>query len=279
VSSVVSGRLEEIGLEEIEPGIVEDSSENRRTLANQDPRWTWERVRDEEGVPCGLLQPISPEALTLTRRSVHDRRRPLLTDSENPWSDYVHPDDYPLDVDMPWWVEMRLRTWREQATEGVPELERRPFPTRCTQLRTDNTRCWNWVGHPAKLTVCKSHTDLTREAVTKTPAYARERVLELSIDAVDTLAYLMNFADGEAVRLKASTEVLDRAGVRGGTEIDMNVSVAQADPGEQLQQKLDALKKRHEAVVIEEPELDRPALLPAEEPVDAEIVDEETEVV
>jgi hypothetical protein len=272
----VSGHLESLGFEEVEPGLIEDTHQNRRALQMQDPPWTYVRELDEEGVPCGLIRPISPEALTKTRRKVHDRRRPLLVDPDDPWSDYVHPDDYPLDVEMPWWVDMRLRTWREQAAAGVPESERRRFPIRCTQLRTDNTRCWNWVGHPDKLSVCKAHSDQTREAVLKTPAYARERVLELSVDAVDTLAHLMNFAVGEAVRLKASTEVLDRAGVRGGTEIDMNVTVGETDPAQALQDRLRTLAKRAEVIVTEEPDAERPAL-PAVEIVDAEIVDDEAE--
>ena len=35
----------------------------------------------------------------------------------------------------------------------------------------------------------------------------------------------MNSATSEPVRLKASTEILDRAGVRGGIELDGNINV------------------------------------------------------
>lgn len=277
MSEDVSGRLEEMGLEEVEPGIILDTLENRRRLKMEEAVWDWERLRDEDGELTGLIRPLTPESRTLGRHSPHHIRRPILVDPENPWSDYVHPDDYPLDVWMPWWVEMRLRSWREQASEGVPEPERRRFPIRCTQLRTDNTRCWQWAGNPDKVTHCKSHVPQTREALSKTPLYARERLVEASVNAVDNLIYLSDHADGEAVRLKANTEILDRVGVRAGVEIDMNVSVSASDPGEQLQAKLDALRKRHEAVVEEVPELDRPALESADV-VEAEIV-EETEVV
>jgi hypothetical protein len=36
---------------------------------------------------------------------------------------------------------------------------------------------------------------------------------------------MMEFAESEPVKLKAATEILDRAGVRGGMEIDTNVSL------------------------------------------------------
>jgi hypothetical protein len=36
---------------------------------------------------------------------------------------------------------------------------------------------------------------------------------------------LMENAESEPVKLKAATEILDRAGVRGGIEIDSNVSI------------------------------------------------------
>ena len=36
---------------------------------------------------------------------------------------------------------------------------------------------------------------------------------------------MMEFAESEPVKLKAATEILDRAGVRGGMEIDTNISL------------------------------------------------------
>ena len=46
------------------------------------------------------------------------------------------------------------------------------------------------------------------------------------------------------VQLKASTEVLDRVGVRGGTEIDVKVEDGSADPAEALQVRLEQLRER-----------------------------------
>jgi hypothetical protein len=280
MSEVVSGRLEAMGLEEVEPGIILDTIENRRLLKSQTEEegvWDWERVRDEDGQLTGYLRPLSPEERTRSRKSVHEIRKPLLVEPDNPWSDYLHPDDYPLDAWMPWWVEMRLRGWREQEAEGVPEEERRPFPVRCTQLRTDNTRCWNWAGNPDKIKLCKSHVPQTREALIQTPAYARERLLEASVAAVDNIIYLAEHADGEAVRLKANTEILDRSGVTSRTEIDINATVVQTDPAELLKEKLETLRKRHTPEVTEETADGSLPELTAGKPADvveAEIIEE-----
>jgi hypothetical protein len=43
--------------------------------------------------------------------------------------------------------------------------------------------------------------------------------------AVDMLEDLMENAESEPVKLKAATEILDRAGVRGGIEIDSTVNL------------------------------------------------------
>jgi hypothetical protein len=43
--------------------------------------------------------------------------------------------------------------------------------------------------------------------------------------AVDMLEDMMLNAESEPVKLKAATEILDRAGVRGGVELDTNVNI------------------------------------------------------
>ena len=44
----------------------------------------------------------------------------------------------------------------------------------------------------------------------------------------------MNSAVSEPVRLKASTEILDRAGVRGGIELDGNINVTDQRPAAEI---------------------------------------------
>jgi hypothetical protein len=48
----------------------------------------------------------------------------------------------------------------------------------------------------------------------------------------------MESAQSEPVRLKASTEILDRAGVRGGVEIDVGVDVTVRSPHEIIKERL-----------------------------------------
>jgi len=283
MSVQVAGQLEALGFDEIEPGIVEDSTLNRRrlmALTTDEGAWAWERVVAEDGSSTGLIRAISPELRSIRREEVAERRAPILSDPKDPWSDYVHPDEYPLDIDLPYWVEMRLRKWREDEAAGIPESDRRRFPTRCVQLRTDNTRCWLWVNKPDESPRCSKHLGITSEAVERNPAYARMRVLEASTDAVDNLVYLMHYADGEAVRLKASTEILDRAGVSGKTDVDINLNVSQADPSEALAERLRDLAKRNAAAVTQEPDtLETPQLeqAPADEIIEVEIIEEEAE--
>jgi hypothetical protein len=56
---------------------------------------------------------------------------------------------------------------------------------------------------------------------------ARDRIQQAAVTAADVIEYLLDSADSEQVRLKAATEILDRAGVRAGFEIDANLT---ADP-------------------------------------------------
>jgi hypothetical protein len=48
----------------------------------------------------------------------------------------------------------------------------------------------------------------------------------------------MESAQSEPVRLKASTEILDRAGVRGGVEIEVGMDVTVRSPHEIIQERL-----------------------------------------
>jgi hypothetical protein len=51
----------------------------------------------------------------------------------------------------------------------------------------------------------------------------------------------METAQSEPVRLKAATEILDRAGVRGGVEIDVGVDVSLRSPADIIAERLQRL--------------------------------------
>lgn len=59
---------------------------------------------------------------------------------------------------------------------------------------------------------------------------ARRKLIQAAPYAVDVLEELMETAESEPVRLKASTEILDRAGVRAGMDISVDVEVNDARP-------------------------------------------------
>lgn len=59
---------------------------------------------------------------------------------------------------------------------------------------------------------------------------AREKIMQSAPFAVDVLEQLMETAESEPVRLKAAESILDRAGVRGGIEIDAQVEITESRP-------------------------------------------------
>jgi hypothetical protein len=59
--------------------------------------------------------------------------------------------------------------------------------------------------------------------------------------AVDKLEELMEYAESEPVMLKAATEILDRAGVRGGVEIDTNVNIDVRPAADVINERLNRL--------------------------------------
>jgi hypothetical protein len=93
--------------------------------------------------------------------------------------------------------------------------------------------------------------------------------------AVDVLEQLMETAESEPVRLKASTEILDRAGVRAGMDISLDLEVTDArSPGQIVQERLMRLA---EGAARTQRLLDVVEAARAEEDVqDAEVVEEST---
>lgn len=95
-------------------------------------------------------------------------------------------------------------------------------------------------------TVCIKHggrLDSVRQHAEAVVESARLRLIDRSDEAVDWLLDLGRNSTSDAVRLKAATEVLDRSGVKGGIEVDVNVTHT-ADPAELLRERLATLRKR-----------------------------------
>jgi hypothetical protein len=92
--------------------------------------------------------------------------------------------------------------------------------------------------------------------------------------AVDVMEELMENAVSEPVRLKAASEILDRAGVKGGFEFDVNVEVTDArSPAQIVMERLGRLKQGAEntaALLAATTSIDD-----AEVVIDAEVEDDE----
>jgi hypothetical protein len=82
--------------------------------------------------------------------------------------------------------------------------------------------------------------------------------------AVDVLEDMMSNAESEPVKLKAATEILDRAGIRGGVELDTNVNIDVRPAASVIAERLnrlainanDAAAKLAEAGIRVQPESD-----------------------
>lgn len=135
--------------------------------------------------------------------------------------------------------------WKPTPSEPIPVV-------RCVQIKKDGERCkqWSLRGY----TKCKRHAgpgamkDGNVAQYSKAVVEAgRLRLIDEADPAIDQLVALMQPGTAEAIRLKAATEVLDRAGIRGGFEVDVEVEVRES-PAEALRKRLDELQKGADAV-------------------------------
>lgn len=131
--------------------------------------------------------------------------------------------------------------WKPTADKPVPVV-------RCVVIKKDGNRCGKWSlrGH----TKCKSHlrnADISfpnvREHMDAIIEAARMRLLDDADIAVDTLEDLLQPGTSEGIRLKAATEILDRVGVRGGFEVDVEVKDT-INPADVIKQRLETLRER-----------------------------------
>lgn len=148
--------------------------------------------------------------------------------------------------------------WMERnATPFHPTPEHPTRATRCTGVTRNGPRAGKRCGRKATLgtTICEKHganLPQVRKAAANRVNMIQLRLVGMTDDAVEVLRELMESADSGAVRLKAATEILDRSGVRGGT--DINVTVEQVETASSIvRERLEQLKKRTiEGEVVQE---------------------------
>ncbi len=220
-----------IGIEEADKGVCEDTFENRQILRRA--KLNWDPVYSTNGIPTGLIRARSQQS-TIERRILSlGEKKPIMVDPDNRNSDYLTGLDLlaeeKTDFLVPPWVIHATRLYLKEQEEGGPRSEKRqPLaqPHRCRQIKDDNIRCMLWSsGRPKDDGLCRIHLRSVKHKTSDDIERARTKLMQAAPYAVDTLEELMESAESEPVKLKAATEILDRAGVRGGIEVDTSVNI------------------------------------------------------
>lgn len=140
--------------------------------------------------------------------------------------------------------------WKPKSGKELPAL-------RCTHERDDGTRCKNFgvrgTGFNGTPSMCFIHGGSLPNVKKKAEAtllVARMRLVENTGMALDTLFELTKPGTAENIRLKAATEILDRSGIKGG--MDINVEVTQnVSLAEDIGKRLEIMRQRQLASAAE----------------------------
>ena len=239
--------LSAYGIIEIERGVCEDTFENRKLLRNG--KMGWDTVYSSNGVPTGLIQARSMEMAKERRMLSLSEKKPIMVDPDSINSDYLTGLDLlaesATDYLVPPWVIGATRMWVKEQDEPVASSKRQPtaLPARCRTIKDDGIRCMLWSsGRPKDDGLCRVHLRSVKKRPGEDIERARQKLTQAAPYAVDMLEDMMENAISEPVKLKAATEILDRAGVRGGIEFDANVKVTDDRPAAVIiQERLDRL--------------------------------------
>lgn len=266
--------LTELGIEELDKGVCEDTFENRLLLRRS--KLIWETVYYQDGTSSGLLKVRSADSTRERRIQSLSEKRPILSTPTDNNSDYLTGLDLiaeeASDYLAPPWVIHATRLYLKEQETGVLNPKRAPLaqPHRCRQIKHDGIRCMLWAsGRPKDDGLCRVHLRSLKHKTSDDIERAREKLTQSAPYAVDKLEELMLFAESEPVMLKAATEILDRAGVRGGVEIDTNVNIDVRPAADVIAERLDRLAQGAiQAAAM---------LAPENSIIDAEVVIEEKE--
>lgn len=219
-----------LGIEEVDKGICEDNYINRGILRRA--RMSWDPVYSTTGQTTGLIFARSAESRLERRLQSLAEKRPLLMVPTDNNSDYITGLDLlaeeASDYLVPPWVVNSTRLYLKEQETGVLNPKRQPLaqPHRCRHIKDDGIRCMLWgSGRPKDDGLCRIHLRSVQKKTSDDIERARAKLVQAAPYAVDMLEDLMENGESEPVKLKAATEILDRAGVRGGIEIDTSVNL------------------------------------------------------
>jgi len=136
--------------------------------------------------------------------------------------------------------------WKPSREAPVPVV-------RCRQIKKDGERCkkWSLRGYDKCIKHAGPGAQMPDGNVSKYAQAvieaARLRLVDDTDKAIDVLHDLMQPGTSEGIRLKSATEILDRAGIRGGFEIDVDVEVTD-NPADTVKARLAKLAEGAAAV-------------------------------
>ena len=249
------------GIDEVEKGVCEDSFENRSILRVH--RLNWQLIYNENGEPSGNIEVLSPEMSARRSEKTLEDRRVLLTDDRDLNSDFITEEalliEEQSDILVPLWVTAATRTWirireaRKDNPKAMPLIG--GPPTRCRAIKSDGVRCMKWcTGRVTDDGLCTVHLGTKNNNLTGAVARARARAYQAAPTAVAILEQMMESAESEQVKLKAATEILDRAGVRGGIEIEAKVELTERPADDVIRERLARLVPQVAQVINVQPQ-------------------------
>jgi hypothetical protein len=253
-ASRISEDLAFYGLTEVETGVIEDTYENRKIMRKGNMRWI--PLYDEDGEPTGTCQVLTSEMMSASSYASLEDKRVIMVDPNNLNSDYKTGINLLLEHEAkdlaPAWVIAASKFWNmvELKREELGDPNHYPSllgpPLRCTYVKADGIRCQFWTGGRHAEQFCRVHMPKAAKANINFMAKARSRLAESVVASVDELERLRDEAVSEPVRLGAAKELLDRAGIRAGFEIESTVDVNVRPASEIIESRLSELRKNME---------------------------------
>jgi hypothetical protein len=110
------------------------------------------------------------------------------------------------------------RGWKPTVAKPLPSI-------RCQHIKKDGNRCGAW-GIPGTDGRCLRHggsLPAVKKAAAMRVETARNLMMGSAVDMYDVLYSLTREGNEAGIRLKAATEILDRAGLKAGMEIAVTV--------------------------------------------------------
>ena len=269
------------GIEETDRGVCLDTFENRQALRRA--KFNWLPVYALNGVPTGLIQAISPEMQSQQRLLSLEEKKAVLSEPDDKNSDYITGygllAEIAADYIVPPWVLGATRAWAKQQNSGELAHGKKelPLPRRCKAIKDDGIRCQLWSGgRAADDGLCRVHLGSLRNKPTDSVERARSRLTQATPTAVDVLEQLMDNAESEPVKLKAATEILDRAGIRAGIDINTDVTLDVRPAASIIAERLQRLAQGAIEAQRRFEDSQAPETVIVEETVDAEVVQDDT---